>query len=159
MEGLHNVVQHFRSSLGIPAGHQLRDPGDILVKHIMRRNVETIVNHTPFNELLHLIAHSRYDRFPVVDADSHFVGMINYTEIRNLVFEPAMTKLVVASDLAGEKHIAMQPDQTLREALDILHQYSNISYFPVIDPEQPQLLLGILSQNDLLAAFRRAGKK
>lgn len=159
MEGLHNVVQHFRSSLGIPAGHQLRDPGDILVKHIMRRNVETIVNHTPFNELLHLIAHSRYDRFPVVDADSHFVGMINYTEIRNLVFEPAMTKLVVASDLASEKHIAMQPDQTLREALDILHQYSNISYFPVIDPEQPQLLLGILSQNDLLAAFRRAGKK
>ena len=155
IEGLHNVVQHFRSSLGIPAGHHLRDPGDILVKHIMRRNVETIVNNTPFHELLHLIAHSRYDRFPVVDADGHFVGMINYTEIRNLLFEPALAKLVVASDLAGERHIAMHPDQTLRQALDILQQYRYISYFPVIDPAQPQHLLGILSQNDLLAAFRR----
>jgi Kef-type K+ transport system membrane component KefB len=157
IEGLHNVVEHFRSSLGIPAGHQLRDPGDILVKHIMRRNVETIVNSTPFNELLHLIAHSRYDRFPVVDVDSHFVGMINYTEIRNLLFEPALANLVVASDLAGESHIAMHPDQTLRDALEVLEKYRYISYFPVIDPEQPQLLLGILSQNDLLAAFRRAG--
>ncbi|MEZ4485315.1 MAG: cation:proton antiporter [Syntrophotaleaceae bacterium] len=158
MEGLHNVVQHFRSSLGIPDGHQLNDPGDILVKHIMRRNVETIVNHTPFNELLHLIAHSRYDRFPVVDADGHFVGMINYTEIRNLLFEPALSKLVVASDLAGERHIAMQPDQTLREALETLQQYRYISYFPVLDPNQPQQLLGILSQNDLLATFRRTSR-
>lgn len=155
IEGLHNVVQHFRSSLGIPAGHRLRDPGDILVKHIMRRNVETILNSTPFNELLHLIAHSRYDRFPVVDADGHFVGMINYTEIRNLLFEPALTKLVVASDLASEGHIAMHPDQSLRDALAVLQQYRYISYFPVIDPEQPDRLLGILSQNDLLAAFRR----
>ncbi|APG28222.1 hypothetical protein A7E78_10415 [Syntrophotalea acetylenivorans] len=159
IEGLHNVVQHFRSSLGIPAGHQLSDPGDILVKHIMRRNVETITNDTPFNELLHLIAHSRYDRFPVIDGDGHFVGMINYTEIRNLVFEPTLAKLVVASDLAGERHIAMHPDQTLREALEILQKYRYISYFPVIDPEQPKHLLGILSQNDLLAAFRRAGKQ
>jgi Kef-type K+ transport system membrane component KefB len=159
IEGLHNVVQHFRSSLGIPVGHQLRDPGDILVKHIMRRNVETIVNSTPFNELLHIIAHSRYDRFPVVDVDSHFVGMINYTEIRNLLFEPGLANLVVASDLAGERHIAMHPDQTLRDALEVLQKYRYISYFPVIDPEQPKLLLGILSQNDLLAAFRRAGKQ
>ncbi|MCD4688218.1 MAG: cation:proton antiporter [Desulfuromonadaceae bacterium] len=158
IEGLHNVVEHFRSSLGIPAGHQLRDPGDILVKHIMRRNVETILNSTPFNELLHLIAHSRYDRFPVVDVDNHFVGMINYTEIRNLLFEPALANLVVASDLAGERHIAMHPDQTLRDALDVLDKYRYISYFPVIDPEQPQLLLGILSQNDLLATFRRASR-
>ena len=159
IEGLHNVVQHFRSSLGIPVGHQLRDPGDILVKHIMRRNVETIVNSTPFNELLHIIAHSRYDRFPVVDVHSHFVGMINYTEIRNLLFEPGLANLVVASDLVGERHIAMHPDQTLRDALEVLQKYRYISYFPVIDPEQPKLLLGILSQNDLLATFRRAGKQ
>lgn len=125
----------------------------------MRRNVETIVNSTPFNDLLHLIAHSRYDRFPVVDVDGHFVGMINYTEIRNLLFEPALANLVVASDLAGERHIAMHPDQTLREALEVLQKYRYISYFPVIDPDQPQFLLGILSQNDLLAAFRRASKE
>jgi Kef-type K+ transport system membrane component KefB/CBS domain-containing protein len=158
LEGLHSVAQHFRSSLGLPAGHQLRDPGDILVRHVMRQNVETVRNATAFNELLRFIAHSRYDRFPVVDAEGHFLGMINYTEIRNLLFEPALVPLVVAGDLlAGNPH-AIPPDMPLREALKILQQQRDISYFPVIDSREPQRLLGILSQNDLLAAFRRLGE-
>ena len=155
VEGLHNVVHHFRTSLGMPVGHRLDDPGDIMVKHIMRRNVETIQNDTRFNELLRLIAHSRYDRFPVVDERNHFIGMIDYTEIRNLLFEPSLAQLVVASDLATPAHHAVAPEQTLREAMKTLQQNRNISFFPVVDPEEPEHLLGILSQNDLLAAFRR----
>jgi Kef-type K+ transport system membrane component KefB len=155
VEGLHNVVHHFRASLGMPEGHRLDDPGDILVKHIMRRNVETVMNDTQFNELLRLIAHSRYDRFPVIDEQNHFIGMIDYTEIRNLLFEPSLAQLVVASDLATPAHHAVAPEQTLREAMKILQLNRNISFFPVIDPEEPEHLLGILSQNDVLAAFRR----
>ncbi|NIQ94233.1 MAG: CBS domain-containing protein, partial [Desulfuromonadales bacterium] len=74
MEGLHSVVHHFRSSLGLPAWKKFREPGDILVRHIMRQNVETIPNNTPFNELLRIIAHSRYDRFPVIDSEGRFIG-------------------------------------------------------------------------------------
>jgi Kef-type K+ transport system membrane component KefB/CBS domain-containing protein len=155
MEGLHCVVQHFRSSLGLPAGHKMESPGDILVKHVMRQNVETVRNDTPFQELLRFIAHSRYDRFPVVDEAGRFVGMIDYTEIRNLLFEPSLANLVVASDLAIAARHAVAPDQPLREALRTLQLNRNISYFPVIDPQQPDCLLGILSQNDVFAAFRR----
>ncbi|GAB6083507.1 cation:proton antiporter [Desulfuromonas carbonis] len=157
LEGLHSVAAHFRSSLGLPAGHPLRDPGDILVRHIMRQNVETVSNATPFNELLRFIAHSRYDRFPVVDAEGRFLGMINYTEIRNLLFEPALVPLVVAGDLLAPNPRSIPPDAPLRIALETLRQHRDLSYFPVIDPEEPERLLGILSQNDLLAAFRRFG--
>ncbi len=155
MEGLHSVVHHFRSSLGLPAGHRLRDPGDILVRHVMRRNVETIRNDTPFNELLRLIAHSRYDRFPVVDTEGRFIGMINYTEIRNLLFEPSLSRLVVAGDLVSPFHPAIGPDQPLREALKTMQLNRDISYFPVADRDQPDRLLGIISQNDVIATFRR----
>ncbi len=155
VEGFHDVVQHFRSSLGIPADHRVNDPGDILVRHVMRRNVETILNSTPFNELLNVIAHSRYDRFPVVDAANRFVGMINYTEIRNLLFEPSLANLVVASDLASAPRVAFTPDQSLREALDLLNRHHHINYFPVVDARQSDRLLGMLSQNDLISAFRR----
>ncbi|HKJ04562.1 MAG TPA: CBS domain-containing protein [Geopsychrobacteraceae bacterium] len=155
MEGLHSVAHHFRSSLGLPAGHNLDNPGDILVRHIMRHNVETIHHGTPFQELLRMIAHSRYDRFPVVDDQQNFVGIINYTEIRNLLFDPSLSNLLVASDLASSSHHAIPPDTPLREALKTLQKKRNISFFPVIDPEQPKKLLGILSQNDVLSAFRR----
>lgn len=159
LEGMHNVVHHFRSSLGVPIGHRLEDPGDILVKHIMRQNVETVQHSTPYYALLKHIAHSRYDRFPVVDDAGHFIGMIDYTEIRNLLFEPALVPLVVAGDLTATAQYCLYPDQPLREALKILQQHRNISYFPVVDAEDAQKLIGILSQNDVLAAFRRLGQE
>lgn len=155
MEGLHNVANHFRASLGLPAGRKLQDPGDILVRHIMRHNVETIHHGTPFQELLRIIAHSRYDRFPVVDDNHNFIGIINYTEIRNLLFDQSLSNLLVARDLATSSQHSIPPDMPLREALKILQKKRNISYFPVVDPEEPKKLLGILSQNDVLAAFRR----
>lgn len=155
MEGLHHVVDHFRGALGMPTGHRLDDPGDILVKHIMRRNVETVRNDTRYNELLRLIAHSRYDRFPVVDDLGHYIGMIDYAEISNLLFEPSLAKLVVASDLAAPTSHTVSPDVTLREAMQTLQMNRNISFFPVIDPDRPRDLLGILSKNDVFAAFRR----
>jgi Kef-type K+ transport system membrane component KefB len=159
LEGMHNVVHHFRSSLGVPVGHKLEDPGDILVRHIMRQNVETVLHSTPYYALLKHIAHSRYDRFPVVDDSNHFIGMIDYTEISNLLFEPALVPLVVAGDLTSAAQYCLQPDQPLREALKILQLHRNISYFPVVDPDDPQKLVGILNQNDVLAAFRRLGQE
>jgi len=158
LEGLHNVVHHFRSSLGVPIGHHLKDPGDILVRHIMRQNVETVLHSTPYFALLKHIAHSRYDQFPVVDDSNHFVGVIDYTEIRNLLFEPALAPLVVAGDLTVAAHYCLTPDQSLREALNVLQLHRNISYFPVVDKDDAQKLVGILSQNDVLAAFRRLGQ-
>ena len=158
LEGLHNVVQHFRTSLGVPIGHQLRDPGDILVRHVMRQNVETVLHSTPYYALLKHIAHSRYDRFPVINDEGHFVGVIDYTEIRNLLFEPALVPLVVAGDLTTTVSYCLHPDQPLREALQILQQHRNVSYFPVVAADDPQKLVGILNQNDVLAAFRRLGQ-
>ncbi len=155
MEGLHSVAHHFRINLGLPAGHNVANPGDILVRHIMRHNVETIHHGTNFQELLQLIAHSRYDRFPVIDDERNFVGMINYTEVRNLLFDPSLSDLLVAKDLASASHHSIPPDTPLREALKTFQKKRNISYFPVVDPENPKKLLGILSQNDVLSAFRR----
>jgi CBS domain-containing protein len=155
IEGLHDVANHFRNNLGLPAGRNLVDPGDILVRHVMRHNVETIHHGAPFQELLRIIAHSRYDRFPVTDDDQNFVGIINYTEIRNLLFDESLTDLLVARDLVTSNVISIPPDAPLRDALKTFQKKRNISYFPVIDPEEPKKLLGILSQNDVLAAFRR----
>jgi len=155
MEGMHSVVHHFRSSLGLPAWKKFHEPGDIYVGHIMRQNVETIPNNTPFNELLRIIAHSRYDRFPVVDAEGRFLGMINYTEIRELLFEPTLMPLVVAGELVSSEKNAVNPDQPLWEVMEMLKTNRNISYFPVVDPDEPDRLLGILSQNEVLSAYRR----
>jgi CBS domain-containing protein len=39
--------------------------------------------------------------------------------------------------------------------MEMLKTNRNISYFPVVDPDEPDRLLGILSQNEVLSAYRR----
>jgi CBS-domain-containing membrane protein len=155
LEGLHRVVQHFQHTLGLPSGTKIRDPGDLLVQHVMRRNVETVQAALPYNGLLQFIAHSRYDRFPVVDTEGRFLGMIDYPEISSLLFEPDLVPLVVAGDLVSTATPNLHPDQSLRNALDVVQQHPNVSFFSVTASDNPSKLVGIVSQNDILAAFRR----
>ncbi|MEJ2700067.1 MAG: cation:proton antiporter [Desulfuromonadales bacterium] len=93
-----------------------------------------------------------------LSTDARFIGMINYTEIRNLLFEPSLSGLVVAGDLVSPLHQAIGPDQPLREALKTMQLNRDISYFPVADRDEPNRLLGIISQNDVMATFRRPEK-
>jgi len=158
-EGFHHVIEHFRSSVGIPVGHKLKSPADILVQHIMRKNVETIRENTPFNEVLRQIAHSKYDRFPVVNEENKFIGVIDYRDIRTVIFDEVLARVVVAKDLTEPEPLVVHPEQTLGEVLDIFQKHSNISYLPVVDKEDRQKLLGIISQNDVLATFRRHNAK
>jgi Kef-type K+ transport system membrane component KefB/predicted transcriptional regulator len=153
-EGLHHILEHFRAAAGIPLGHKLNSPADILVKHVMRKNVETIHENTPFNDLLQHIAHSRYDRFPITDENNHFVGLIDYADIRDVIFDASLTHLVLAKDIMKPKSITLTPEQTLGEVLSIFRQYSNITFLPVLEGEGSGKLVGIISQNDVLAAFR-----
>ena len=155
-ESLHHVVTHFRQALGVPSGHQLESPGDILVEHVMRKNVDTLHDATPFNELLRLIAHSRYDRFPVVDEQNHFHGIIVYEDIRDIVVDPSLGNLVIAIDLARPDHPLAHPGQTLAEILVLFREHPNLSFLPVTDEDDQNRLLGVLGQNDVLATFRQS---
>ena len=154
-ESFHHIVDHFRLSLGLPAGHTVNNAADILVKHIMRTNIDTIHDASPFQEVLRLIAHSPYDRFPVVNAQEQFKGVIDYSDIRDVLFDPILMRVVVAGDLAKSEPLRVRPNQTLGEALTLFREHKNVSYLPVIEEQEPDRLLGMVSQNDVLAAFRQ----
>jgi CBS domain-containing protein len=158
-EGFHHVLDTFRASIGLPDGHKMESAADILIQHVMRKNVETIHENTPFNDILHRISHSKYDRFPIVDKENHFIGVIDYRDIRDVIFDEALSRLVVARDLVRPEPLTLRPDQTLGQVMEIFQANSDISYLPVISQDDARNLLGIISQNDILAAFRRMKKQ
>ncbi|MBN1351515.1 cation:proton antiporter [candidate division KSB1 bacterium] len=158
-EGLHHVIDHFRTSIALPEGHKVKSAQDILVKHIMRKNVDTIRDNTPLNEMLRLIAHSRYDRFPIVNREGKFVGVIDYEDIRDVLFDQTLSYLVVAHDLVKKVALVTYPNSTLGDVLKVFYKYKDISYLPVVDELEIDKLLGMVSQNDVLAAFRKFNKK
>lgn len=154
-EGFHHVVEHFRMALDIPVGHKVKSPTDIFVKHVMRKNVETIREDTRFNNLLHRISHSKYDRFPVTDQNDNFIGVIDYQDIRDILFDKSLANLIVAKDMVKPVPLVLYGGQTLGEALTFFQVNSDITYVPVVTRDNPKKLLGMITQNDILATFRK----
>jgi len=154
-EGFHHVVEHFGTSLGLPVGGRLDSAADIPIRFVMRKKVETLPETMPFNEILKHIAHSRYDRFPVVDQQRRFVGVIDYRDIRDILFDESLSLIVVARDLSNPEPLTLLEHQTLAEALALFRQHSDITYLPVLHDRDQMRLVGMISQNDVLAAFQK----
>ena len=158
-EGLHHVIDHFRASIGIPVHYKIESAADIMIKHIMRKNVDTVCENAAFNEILKLVSHSKYDRFPVTNKSNEFIGVIDYSDIRDVLFDPSLSKIIVARDIVEPEPITLFPEQTLGEALEIFQAHSDISYVPVLDSKNQKKLVGIVSQNDVLSTFRTISSK
>jgi Kef-type K+ transport system membrane component KefB/CBS domain-containing protein len=158
-EGLHQVVEHFRDALGIPQSFLFKKPTDILVAHVMQRNVEVIQYDLSFNGILRTFGHSRYDRLPVVDDEQNLVGVIQYSDVSEILVDDMMRNLVVAGDIASMEHALLNPNDTIEKAMDNLRKYPDHTHMLVVDDKDPGRLVGVVRQNDVLAVQQRIGKK
>jgi Kef-type K+ transport system membrane component KefB/CBS domain-containing protein len=154
-EGLHRVVDQFRSALGFPRSRQLSDPSEIAVSCVMRRNVETVPHDMGFDGILKAFGHSRYDRLPVVDDRSELVGVVQYSDVSEVLFDPGLRNLVVARDIATQEHLLLTPEDTLQTAMDGLGANPDHTYLLVVEPDNPRRLIGTVRYNDVLSAQRR----
>ncbi len=158
-EGLHQVIKHFRDALGIPLSVLFEKPSDILVSHVMRRNVEVVQHDVSFNAVLRTFGHSRYDRLPVVDDEQNLVGVIQYSDVSEILVDDMLKNLVVARDIATQEHLLLTPNDTLEKAMNDLREHPDHTYMLVVDDKDPRKLLGVVRHNDVLSVQRRIGKK
>ena len=75
--------------------------------------------------------------------------------MRDILVDPHLSNLVIAADLVRPLKLVAFPQQTLSDVLEMFRQHPDASYLPVLDEGDHGHLLGILSQNDVLATFRR----
>ncbi len=154
-EGLHQVINHFRDALGLGAVKSLDRPSEILVDHVMRRTVEVLESDTPFDEVLKTLGHSRYDRLPVVNQKKELVGVIQYSDISEVLFEPSLRHLVVAGDIVTQEHLLLTPSDNLETAMKALRAHPDHSYLLVVDETNPKILIGVVRHNDMLSVQRQ----
>jgi Kef-type K+ transport system membrane component KefB/predicted transcriptional regulator len=157
-EGFHDILNQFRNALGILPATPMKSSKEILVGHIMRRNVEVVSNKAPFDEVLKVIGHSRYDRLPVVNDQNELIGVIKYADIANTLFDPSLGNLVVADDIATDAYLKLTPEDTLGKAMAALKDYPDDSYLLVVDKQHPKTLVGVVRHNDVLFAQMRLSK-
>ncbi len=154
-EGLHEVINKFKETLGIFGGADLSRPSDILVSHVMRKNVETIRSDISFDRVLKAVGHSRYDRLPVLNRDDELIGVIQYSDVSEVLFDPSLRNLIVAGDIVTEEHLLLTPGDNLEKAMNELRAHPDHTYLLVVDEDNPKKLVGVVRHNDVLSVQRK----
>jgi CIC family chloride channel protein len=81
------------------------------------------------------------------------VGILSFPDLRAILFEDALSDLIVVGDLA-EKPVAIGLNETLYEAL-IKFIHSGYGRIPILSEEFPGRLAGLLSLEELMRAYHQ----
>jgi len=126
----------------------------LLVRDVMSTDVLTVQPQTPAKELYERLPEGSKERrqrlYPVIDGDENLVGVLAFSD---LLAARRSTSPIKASELARQPMIAFV-DETLREVADRMVS-SGHGVLPVTDRDDPQRLVGLVSQFDLLKAHER----
>jgi H+/Cl- antiporter ClcA len=126
----------------------------LLVRDVMATDVLTVQPQMPARELYRDLpegADGRRQRlYPVLDERGALAGVLAWSDV---VLAQQSDSDATALELAHEALVA-RPDETLRDAADRMIA-SGYGVLPVLDREEPERLLGLVNQFDLLKAHER----
>ncbi len=130
------------------------------VKHLMRTHVQLIPASANLDEVLHLIERSTYSHFPVVDEEGSYAGVIHFSDVRDVIYDPTMRELVTAIDLADPDSGVVPMDMPLAELLDAFTR-ENVAVLVVVDRPDSKQIVGLVEQRDLLRVLHplRSGSR
>lgn len=121
---------------------------NLKAREIMNANFITVSPKQTIKDLFELINSSGRSGFPVVD-NGQFIGIIVYRDLFKVTPEK-MESTSIESCMTKDV-ITVFPDDA---AFDVLDKIENYGYgrLPVIDPINPNKLLGIITKRDILRA-------
>jgi chloride channel protein, CIC family len=128
------------------------------IAECVNRHPVTVPENADLRTTLALVQESRQSEFPVVSPDGRgrLAGMIH----RDAVLEATgsgdhLAPVLVAADLIRPHAEQVTPEDSLLTGLRRLGA-EDVDYLPVVDAASREELLGIVSRQDLMAAYERA---
>ena len=144
-----------RRGVNLEAGKEVNVLKSIRVKDVMNPSVETVPENLSLGRLADRIHKSKHKSFPVVADNNHLTGMLSYFDYRDVIFDENLKDLLVAQDLATEQVVTVPLDGDLYDALQKI-TLKDYSLLPVVSPDDPTELLGVLSRRDIISAYNNA---
>lgn len=149
--------------------HAARFTVDILqdlavANHYTRgRASETIPDSMNLSDFLEHVSTTADSFFVVRDSHDDLVGIVSLSNVRSVVSEGEFLSYMLVTD-AMWPFKSLPPNADLRTALRAFLE-SGYDHLPVVDPAEPRRVLGMLSQQQIFAAYnaellrRKLGRK
>lgn len=118
------------------------------------RRVELIPESMSLDEIVHMLARTHQHYFPVVDEQQRLVGIFSEDDVRAWLYDETIWKLALARDVMVTNIVSVNTEDDLNTALRRFTAL-NLDELPVLDPEDPQRLLGMLGRKEAIAFYNR----
>jgi CIC family chloride channel protein len=144
-----------RRGVNIREGKEINVLKSMFVKDVMNRHVETITESSALVDMTDKISKSKYNSFPVLNAENKLAGILSFNDYSEAIFDENLRDLVVAKDLASEDVVTVLADDDLYTALEKISR-KDFSTMPVVSPDDPAEMVGIVTRRDIIGAYEKA---
>lgn len=124
---------------------------NIHVENAMVRDAVTLESHLTVEEAIRRIRNLDITGFPMVDLNRHLTGMVSIWDLKRAMAQGK--KNVPIQEVGTTSYVLhAHPDQTLDLVLHKLGS-RDISRLPVVNRENPRIIEGIITAEDVMNAF------
>jgi len=122
------------------------------VRQAMTAPPETIPAGMPLKEIQETIADRKLRTFPVLNEHDELYGVISLSDVQGALAKGDFSQK--ASDIATKSVISVAENENLFSALSKITS-GDFALLPVVHPEKPTKLTGVISRRDIMAALGR----
>lgn len=140
-----------RRGVHITLAQDTRLLSEIKVSEAMTRDLVTVTPQATVREVAQLLERTKHHGFPLVDNDGRLHGIVTIGDIHRAGAE-ALDRPV--TEIASHALLVANPGETLNDALVKLGM-RNVGRLPVVDPNDPEKLLGLITRKNIIAAYHR----
>ncbi|UCE54880.1 MAG: chloride channel protein [Desulfobacterales bacterium] len=149
------TLKMIRKGINIQAGKEINVLRSMHVRDVMNSRVETVPESLSLVNLAEKISKSKYNSFPVLNAENRLAGIISFNDYYEAMFDEDLKDIVVAKDLASTDVVTVSSEDDLYTALEKI-SLKDFSTLPVVSPDDPQQLVGIVTRRDIIGAYEKA---
>ena len=135
------------ATINVLEGLQVKD-------YYQRGQVTTMEESTTFKEITEMITNSNELYFPVCNQKGLVTGIVAVQDLRRVLFEDCLCELLLAKDVARNP-VLLHPEDDLYTAL-LKFVDTDMGQIPVVSPEDPRRILGLLAREDVFMAYKKA---
>jgi CIC family chloride channel protein len=126
---------------------------DMQIHEAMNERPVTLIPETmPFDMLIKIVTGSQDAHFPVISHEGKLTGILSINDVREVLFEESLAKVVVARDIATPQVVKVFWHESLQSALDKM-AHINVDELPVAREEEPDKIVGMISKRDIISHY------
>ncbi len=143
-----------RKGIRLHAGKEEAVMSRIKVAEVMDGEVVTVKAETPLHVLIQAMIDNERFYIPIVSDDGSMSGIVSIHDVRPVLLDEKVTRIVNAGDIMTEDLIVLTPDDDLNTAMQKF-SIKDIEEIPVVETRGSDRVIGMLRRKNVIEAYNR----